>query len=273
MIAFPNCKINLGLHVISRRNDGYHDLETVFYPLSFSDCLEMIPSQDGNTVFSSSGLEIPPDGSDNLCVKAWKLMHSRYNIPPVKIHLHKAIPTGSGLGGGSSDAAFTLKTLNDYFATGLNTGQLKELGAELGSDCAFFIENQPCFATGRGEILEPVTLSLRGKYILLVVPPVHVSTRDAFSGIIPRKPQESLPQLLQKDIYDWKDTLTNDFEKVIFKKFPEIKSIKDHLYGSGAVYASMSGSGSAVYGIFDKNIDQVDWEKEFPGSFTRIESH
>jgi 4-diphosphocytidyl-2-C-methyl-D-erythritol kinase len=267
MIVFPNCKINLGLNVVQKRTDGYHDLETVFLPLSLSDCLEIIPSQNSYNEFSSGGIGIPQDGSENLCIKAWKLMHKNYDIPYVKMHLHKIIPAGAGLGGGSSDAAFTLLTLNELYSLKLNKVRLKELAAEIGSDCAFFIENTPCFATGRGEILTATHADLSGKHLALIIPPVHVSTRDAFAGIVPQKPAHSLQDMIGQPVSQWKDHVINDFEKSVFAKFPEIKVIKDKLYGTGAVFASMSGSGSSVYGIFEREFDIKDLMKEFPRYF------
>ena len=234
MVAFPPCKINLGLNVLRKRDDGYHDIETCFYPIPWTDILEVIPSDKFE--FTVSGNAIP--GDDNLCVKAYRLL----NTPPAKIHLHKIIPTGAGLGGGSSDAAWTLRLLNDVFQLKLSKDELKKYAAQIGSDCAFFIEDGPMIGTGRGEILRPAKVDLKGKFIVIVKPDVHVSTAEAYSGIVPKGSKLDLSDIR---------SLRNDFEETIFKKYPAIESIKKSLYQAGATYASMSGSGSAVYGIFN----------------------
>jgi len=240
MIAFPPCKINLGLNVLRKRNDGYHDLETCFYPIPWTDILEVIPSDDFE--FTVSGNAIP--GDDNLCVKAYRLL----NAPPAKIHLHKIIPMGAGLGGGSSDAAWTLRLLNDVFGLKLSKDDLKKYAAKIGSDCAFFIDDGPMIGTGRGEVLTPARISLEGKFIVIVKPDVHVSTAEAYAGIKPGSKHSDIGNI---PIEAWKTSLMNDFEETIFEKFPVIRLIKEQLYTAGAVYASMSGSGSAVYGIFN----------------------
>jgi 4-diphosphocytidyl-2-C-methyl-D-erythritol kinase len=263
MIVFPNCKINIGLNIISRRTDGYHNLQTCFYPLTLSDCLEIIPSPDGKNSFTSTGIKIPDNGQPNLCQRAAQLMQEKYGIPSVHIHLHKVIPIGSGLGGGSADAAYTLLLLSQLFELNLTQQQLLDMAASLGSDCAFFIINKPSIATGRGEILMPANISLKGYYLLLVIPPIHISTAEAFSGIHPTSPKHSISELLPKDIGIWKDTMTNDFETGIFKSHPAIAQIKNTLYKQGALYASMSGSGSSVFGIFTTPPP----ENIFPGCF------
>ncbi|MEO5976985.1 MAG: 4-(cytidine 5'-diphospho)-2-C-methyl-D-erythritol kinase [Chryseolinea sp.] len=248
MVAFPPCKINLGLHVVRKRTDGYHELETCFYPIPWTDVLEIIPAAE--TAFASSGIVIPGDPSSNLCLKAYRLLREDFEIPPIKIHLHKVIPTGAGLGGGSSDGAFTLRMLNAIFSLNIAEKRLMEYASVLGSDCAFFIQDQPMLGTGRGEVLIPSLFSLNGKYIVLINPNVHVSTADAFGGIVPAIPKHSLVTLLDNDISSWKDALKNDFESNVFRKHPRIGELKDVLYKSGALYASMTGSGSTVYGIF-----------------------
>jgi 4-diphosphocytidyl-2-C-methyl-D-erythritol kinase len=240
MIAFPPCKINLGLSVLRKRDDGYHDLETCFYPIPWTDILEVIPSDKFQ--FTVSGNVIP--GDDNLCVKAYRLL----NAPPAKIHLHKIIPTGAGLGGGSSDAAWTLRLLNDVFNLKIPKDELKRYAAQIGSDCAFFIEDGPMIGRGKGEMLTPAKVSLKGKFIVIVKPDVHVSTAEAYAGIKPREKDFNIENI---PMGDWKDHLRNDFEETIFKKFPAIGSVKTSLYEAGALYASMTGSGSAVYGIFN----------------------
>jgi 4-diphosphocytidyl-2-C-methyl-D-erythritol kinase len=248
MVVFPHCKINLGLHVIAKRDDGYHTIETCFYPVPWTDILEIIPS--GEFAFTSSGLVIPGKESDNLCIKAYQLLQAHYNLEPVKIHLHKVVPTGAGLGGGSSDAAFTLRLLNSIFDLKLGVPQLKELAAHLGSDCAFFIEDAPMLGSGRGEQLSPLPISLKGYYLVLIKPDIHVSTAEAYAGVKPQHPAHTVSEIVARPIATWKDDLVNDFEKSVFKKFPAIEAIRNTLYQHGAIYASMSGSGSSVFGIF-----------------------
>lgn len=252
MITFPNCKINLGLHITRRREDGFHELETVFYPLPLHDALEIIPAPDHTTAFSSSGISIPDDMQKNLCEKAYDLIAGDFSIPAVKIHLHKSIPTGAGLGGGSADASFTLIMLNEMFNLKLDAERLKAYAAQLGSDCSFFIHNEPCFAKGRGEIISPFPMQLTGKYMVLIKPEVHVSTKDAFAGITPIQPMHNLQDVLHLPIDQWKDKLVNDFEQSVFSKYPQIGNIKKELYTMGAQYAAMSGSGASLYGIFDR---------------------
>jgi len=258
MIVFPNCKINLGLHIISKRSDGYHDLETIFYPLALADCLEIIenkkPGLSPVFPFSTSGLPIAGKPSTNLCVKAYRLLkHDFPGMSSVKIHLHKVIPAGAGLGGGSADAAFALKCMNEILGLQLSTQQLINYAAVLGSDCPFFIINKPCYAKGRGEILEEIQLDLSPYKFVIVNPGIHIDTGRAFLNIHPELPERSVKEIIAGPIQKWKDELSNDFEKVIFAQHREIVDIKDMLYIHGAVYASMSGSGSTVFGIFPKD--------------------
>ena len=264
MIVYPHSKINLGLHIIRKRADEFHELETLFYPLDLCDALEIIPATDGKTEFTSTGIHIPGDGAENLCVKAWKLMQSDYALPNVKIHLHKMIPVGAGLGGGSSDAAFSLRALNDLFSLKLPEEKLQQYAQQMGSDCSFFLGNSPAYATGRGEIMESYPISLKGYSLVLVKPNIHVSTADAYAGIAPKQPEKQLKEILRLPPEKWKDILVNDFEKTIFNKFPEIGEIKSRMYDSGAVYACMSGSGSSVFGIFRR---PADTRKIFAQSF------
>jgi 4-diphosphocytidyl-2-C-methyl-D-erythritol kinase len=253
MVAFPPCKINLGLHVIRKRPDGYHALETCFYPVPWTDILEIIPSEQ--LVFTASGNIIPGKEEDNLCLKAYHLLQADFNLPPVKIHLHKIIPTGAGLGGGSSDAAHTLRLLNRIFGLGLSDEKLMAYAANLGSDCAFFIQDKPMLGTGRGEILQPLSLSLKGKYLVLIKPDIHVSTAEAYGGIVPREPSRSLRTLLTDASFpEWKNSLVNDFEETVFRKHPAIADVKEMLYRHGARYACMSGSGATVLGLFDEPV-------------------
>jgi len=254
MVSFPNCKINLGLNVVNKRNDGYHDIETVFFPIHLKDALEVIEKEKFK--FSTSGSPIEGEPEKNLCIKAFNLLKNDFpQLPTVHMHLHKAIPIGAGLGGGSADGAFTLKLLNKKFDLSLPEKQLINYSLQLGSDCPFFILNKPCFATGRGEILEKTELDLSEYKFLIVHPQIHISTAWAFSTIKPFNPVKSIKQITQQSISTWKAELINDFEKPVFEKYPEIKNIKDKLYDAGAIYASMSGSGSAVYGIFRKEKD------------------
>ncbi len=249
MIVFPNCKINLGLEILRKRSDGYHDLQTVFYPIDYSDILEFVEAPAFH--FQSTGLPIGSDHSTNLCVRAYELMKQRFpDLPPIHMHLHKQIPTGAGLGGGSSDGAFTLKALNDQFGTGLSTAELIEMSLALGSDCPFFMINRPVLAEGRGEIMEPVALSLSGYSLIMIHPGIHVSTKDAFAGIVPHETGTDLKSRILEPVDQWKNWLVNQFETTVGAKYPLILDIKKMLYNQGAVYASMSGSGSVVFGLF-----------------------
>lgn len=254
MIAFPPCKINLGLRVLEKRSDGYHNLETCFYLLPFTDILELLPAQQLS--FTATGNVIPGDGKDNLCLRAYALIKKDFDIPPVAIHLHKVIPTGGGLGGGSSDAAYTLRLLNSLFTLQLTTDQLKHYAQQLGSDCAFFIEDGSMLGTGRGEILEPISVSLEDKFLVLLHPPIHVSTAEAFRHVVPEQSSSSVKTIVENTpLPAWKELLKNDFESSVFQTHARIRHYKESLYQQGAVYASMSGSGSSVFGIFDTPID------------------
>ena len=265
MIAFPNCKINLGLNIIRRRIDNYHDIETVFYPLNFADVLEIIPSQLNKIEFTVTGLPLS-NSDDNLCVKAYRLLKKDFpDLLFIKMHLHKAIPMGAGLGGGSADAAFTLKILNDKFTLNLTSAQLRDYALQLGSDCPFFIFNKPCFASGRGEHLSPINIDLSSFKIILVNPSVHIDTSQAFSGIMPKLPIKSVKEIILQPITTWKQELINDFEIPVFENYPEIKKIKETLYEQGALYASLTGSGSTVYGLFN-NIAFIN--TDFPVSYS-----
>ena len=252
MVSFPNCKINLGLNIVNKRNDGYHDIETIFFPIHLRDSLELIEKEKNE--FSTTGLLIDGEPEKNLCIKAYDLLKKDFpQLPSVQMHLHKAIPMGAGLGGGSANGAFTLKLLNKKFYLSLSEKQLTHYSLQPGSDCPFFILNKPCFATGRGEILEQTEVDLSGYKFLIVKPPIHISTAWAFSTIKPLKPVKSIMEIIQQSISTWKAELINDFEIPVFEKYPEIRNIKEKLYEAGAIYASMSGSGSAVYGIFKKD--------------------
>ncbi len=249
MISFPNAKINLGLHVICKREDGFHDIETVIYPISMHDSLEILLSENTETTLKVYGAELP--GGENICIKAYRLLKEYYDIPAVDMHLLKHIPAGAGLGGGSSDAACTLQILNDIFKLDISPAELEEYASMLGSDCPFFIQNKPVFAYGRGGLFEKVSIDLSGYKIKLVHPEIHVSTMEAYALIQAKSGRLSPNEVLKRPIGEWKDSLVNDFEEPIFRKYPEIKKAKDSMYAAGAIYASMSGSGSTVYGIFE----------------------
>lgn len=248
MILFPPCKINLGLNILNKREDGYHNLETIMFQLPFYDVLEIVPSE--SFTFTSSGIPIDANPSQNLCVKTYNALKNRFDLSPVNIHLHKNIPMGGGLGGGSSDATYVLKGLNELFELNLTTTQLQEISAELGSDCPLFVETAPQLATGRGEILEPIAVNLSGYYLKLVNIGIHVSTQLAFSSVSFSNEGESLRTLIQQPIENWKNTIKNGFESSVFAKFPELNTLKSKLYDEGAVYAAMSGSGSTLFAIY-----------------------
>ncbi len=251
MLKFPNAKINIGLNIIKKRADGYHDLETVFYPINLADILEFVESQ-GNIKFTCSGININTEDHNNLVLKAYYLLKEKYDLPQLNIHLHKIIPTGAGLGGGSSDASFMLKSLNDHFNLNISDEILEKYAQQIGSDCPFFIKNKSVFAEGTGNIFSSTVLDLSKYFILIIKPDIHIPTKLAFSGIQAKAPKQSVKELIKLPINEWKDHIKNDFERTVFNQFPEIKKIKDTLYESGAIYAQMSGSGAAVFGIFYK---------------------
>lgn len=275
MVLFPNCKINIGLNITSKRNDGYHNIQTIFFPVRWYDVLEVIDnpnqkSSDNNNKTASfqlqvSGIAVPGNASDNICIKALELLRKDFpSIPAVDIFLHKTIPSGAGLGGGSADGAFMLKLLNEKYKLNLSTTQLIQYAAQLGSDCAFFVYNQPCFATSRGEILEPIQLDLSAYTLVLINPGIHVNTGAAFSAITPAEPAQSLKEIIQEPITNWKALITNDFEQAVFQQHPELKTIKAQLYDHGAVYSAMSGSGSTIYGFFPANaVPAMTWNDNY----------
>lgn len=253
MISFPHCKINLGLHVIHKREDGFHNIESVFYPVNWCDVLEIMEVGSKPFDLTISGLEVKGDPEKNLCYKAWQLLSRDFKLPNLSCYLHKVLPMGAGLGGGSSDAAFTLKMINELCNFGLSTEKLMEYAAQLGSDCAFFIHNQPMLATGKGEILTPIEVNLSEFKLVIVMPNVSVGTAEAYSWIKPKALKNNLEDVLKGPIESWDLSLVNDFEAPVIEHYPIIGNIKEILKTSGAVYTSMSGSGAAVFALFEKN--------------------
>lgn len=251
MIQFANAKINIGLQVLGRRPDGYHDVETVLYPIPMYDVVEVVRAE--RVGFKPSGLVVPGLPEDNLCLKAYHLFRQEFDLPPVEIYLHKTIPMGAGLGGGSADAAAVLKGLDAEFELGLGADSLEGYAAKLGADCAFFIRNRPVFATGIGTELEELDLDLSGWQVLVVHPPVHISTARAYARV-GAAGSRGLRQAVMKDPQEWRSGISNDFEEVFFQEFPELLSLPELLYGLGATYAAMSGSGSAFYALFPQEI-------------------
>ncbi|MFV0521676.1 MAG: 4-(cytidine 5'-diphospho)-2-C-methyl-D-erythritol kinase [Mangrovibacterium sp.] len=262
MIYFPHCKINLGLLVTKKRTDGYHDIETVFYPVGMQDALEFVEANEFH--FDLSGIELNGNPNDNLVVKAYRLLQADYKLPTIQIHLHKNIPSGAGLGGGSADAAVMLTALNDYFKLNISTEKLIDYALHLGSDCPFFINPNPSLAVGRGERLTPVNINLKDYCLVVVKPPIHVSTAKAYGFMQPNKPEQSLAELISLPIEQWKGQILNQFEDYVFETHPEVADIKKQLYSLGADFSLMSGSGSAVFGLFKKT---PCLEGEFPMSY------
>ncbi len=251
MILFPNCKINLGLRILAKRADGYHELETVMYPVQgLCDALEMIPWKGQGVSFSSSGLPVEGPVDKNLCVRAYEALSKRRPLGGVKMHLHKVVPMGAGLGGGSANAAYVIRGLVEMFGLGMSETEMESVAAEIGSDTAFFVSGRPALATGRGEILSPVDLSLQGYRLVIVKPPFGVSTAQAYARVVPDARGESLLDRLAHPIAEWKDRVFNDFEPSVFAQFPRLQQLKESLYADGALYAALSGSGSALFGIF-----------------------
>jgi 4-diphosphocytidyl-2-C-methyl-D-erythritol kinase len=268
MIAFPNAKINLGLNILSKRNDGFHDIETVMYPIALCDVLEILESKTRATVFNCTGLSIdnnnePAAVGNNIVIRLYELLKIDFSLPAVHIHLHKVIPIGAGLGGGSSDCAHTIMLLNKLFNLKISDEQMQHYVSRLGSDCAFFLANQPALATARGEILQLLKLSLGDYYIYLVKPPTYINTAQAYSWVSVSGNWPSISYIIERPVIEWKDVLVNAFEKPVFERYPEIRRIKEKLYDAGAVFASMSGSGSALFGLFEHEPEIID----FPASY------
>ena len=270
MIRFPNCKINLGLHILGKRTDRYHNLETVFYPIDICDALEIlpIPHNDDQPKVTLSGLPVSGDDNNNLCVKAWYLLKKDFSqLPAINIHLHKAIPMGAGLGGGSADSAFILMMLNEKFDLHLSDEILSAYALQLGSDCPFFIYNKPCFATGRGELMQTISINLRGYYFYIINPNIHINTGEAFTQLTQTNHILSVNEIIQQPIESWKNNLVNDFENGITMRYPVIAEIKQQLYQHKAIYAAMSGSGSTVFGLFPQKPEELPFPENY---FTKI---
>jgi 4-diphosphocytidyl-2-C-methyl-D-erythritol kinase len=273
VIVFPNCKINLGLHVVRKRDDGYHDLETIFYPLPLRDVLEITKAagsgqqavENQQVTLHLSGLPVQGKQEDNLCIKAYNLLKQHHpQLGAIDMYLHKAIPMGAGLGGGSADGAFTLQLLNEKFQLNISREKLFDYSLQLGSDCPFFIINKPCFATGRGELLQGIQLDLSGYSFLVVHPGVHINTGWAFSQLTPAPSTQSLQEIIQQPVSSWRNALKNDFEAPVCKQHPALQNIKEKLYEAGALYASMTGSGSCFYGIFQKDqLPAIQWPTNY----------
>ncbi|MFQ3576115.1 MAG: 4-(cytidine 5'-diphospho)-2-C-methyl-D-erythritol kinase [Cytophagales bacterium] len=265
MISFPNAKINIGLNIVEKRPDGFHNLETCFVPIGWKDVLEVV--ENDQLEFKSFGLQIDGDVENNLCLRAFHLLNKDFRLPPVKIVLQKNIPMGGGLGGGSSDAAFTLKLLNEKFNLSIDEEKLRQYAEQLGSDCAFFVSNKPCMGYDKGNLLKPIHLNLSGFHLLVIYPKLHVSTQLAYSMVKPQKPEHKLEEVLKNSpVEEWKNLVRNDFEFSVFKAFPEIEKIKNTLYDLNATYSQMSGSGASVFGIF-KEKPETDWIKRLSYPF------
>lgn len=261
MLVFPNAKINIGLNIVEKRPDGFHNIESCFYPIGWSDALEITAAEAFS--FETDGISIPGNNADNLCKKAYDILAGDYELHPVKMHLLKAIPIGAGLGGGSSDAAFAIKALNDFFKLDISYEKQLDYARRLGSDCAFFILNKPAYCFQKGDCFEDIDLKLAGKWIVLVNPGIHISTIEAYAGIKPEAAKTNLRDDLKEPVAGWATRIKNDFEATLFPKYPLLKEIKQRLYDDGAGYASMSGSGSTVYGIFDQQKNLNDYFKNY----------
>ncbi|WP_419800981.1 4-(cytidine 5'-diphospho)-2-C-methyl-D-erythritol kinase [Mucilaginibacter sp.] len=259
MIVFPNAKINIGLNVVSKRADGYHNLETAFCPIKINDALEVVLGEA--TQFTSSGIFIPGNPENNLCLKAYELIKRDLDLPPMKIHLHKNIPIGAGLGGGSADCGFFIRLINDLCNLNLSAENMKDYARQLGADCAFFIDNKPVFAFDKGDQFEELELDLSAYYLVLVMPPVYVSTAEAYASVQPKPAAFDLKSVLKSPVEEWKTKVKNDFEVSIFRHHPQILWVKEALYQNGALYAAMSGSGASVFGIFNQKPDLQELEQ------------
>lgn len=267
MLVFPNAKINLGLNITEKRKDGFHNLETIFLPIGLKDVLEVSENKEkgfqNSIEFSFSGFQIPGNADDNLIAKAYRLIRNDYPIPALHVHLHKAIPFGAGLGGGSSDVVFFMNQVDEMFSLNLSWGEKHNYAKQLGSDCSFFIVNKPCFATGKGDDLEKLDFNLNGFYFVLIKPNIGVSTAEAYSRVKAKLPEVSIKEIIKMPMENWKTYLKNDFEESVFAVYPEVETIKNEMYNAGAVYAAMSGSGSSVFGLFRNEKPRVKTQGEY----------
>ncbi len=260
MLTFANAKINLGLNLIEKRSDGYHNLETIFYPIRVTDAVELVDANTTSCV--TKGIIIPGEDKDNICLKAFNQLQLDFKLPNQQIVLLKNIPVGAGLGGGSADAAFLIKLVNEKFNLDLTVSQMQSYARKLGADCAFFIENKPVYAFAKGDEFEEIEINLSNYNIVLVKPPVHVCTALAYANVKVKQPTISLKKLIHLPVEEWRTTIFNDFEPSVFAKYPQIDGIKAKLYAAGATFALMSGSGSSVFGIFEKPVQLSELEKE-----------
>ena len=265
MVVFPNAKINIGLNILRKREDGYHDLETLFYPIGLKDSLEYVANGKDYVNFTASGLNLNIEPEQNIVLKAYRRMQEQHSLPGLDIHLHKVIPQGAGLGGGSADAAFFLKSVNEHFELKIALEQLKKMAGSLGADCAFFLDNRPAYATGTGDLLSLIDVNLNGYHLLVVKPNFGVDTRNAYSGVVPHEYPFNFKEIIGGKLSGWKGLIKNDFEKSLFLKFPELDLLKTRLSEMGADYVSMSGSGSSVYAIFDTK--PAVCQEDFPPSY------
>jgi 4-diphosphocytidyl-2-C-methyl-D-erythritol kinase len=265
MVIFPNAKINIGLNILRKRKDGYHDIETLFYPIGMKDALEYVENGRNMVNFVNSGLKLDIDPEQNIVVKAYRILQETHVLPGLDIHLHKVIPSGAGLGGGSSDAAFLLKALNEHFDLNISKDKLKAIAGRLGADCSFFLENRPAYATGTGDKLEAFDFSLKGYFLVVIKPPFGVDTKSAYAGVVPTEYTLQFKKIIEGSVQEWTGKIKNDFETTLFVKFPDLGHLKGMLSDFGAVYTSMSGSGSSVYAIFGKEPD-IDPKLFLPGS-------
>lgn len=258
MLLYPNAKINIGLNILNKRLDGYHNISSVFLPVGISDIIEFTVAKENEDKFIQTGLEVEGLSENNLCVKVYNYLKIKYKIPFLQIHLHKQIPTQAGLGGGSADAAFLIKGINDYFNLQLSDEQLKDLAFQFGSDCPFFIDNKISIIQGRGEIITPIQFDFSEYHIIIVKPHISISTADAYSTVSPCDINPDWNNLLRQEISSWKNTIVNDFEPIATNKFPKLANIKKILYNNGALFVQMSGSGSAFYGIFQERKSHIN---------------
>jgi len=263
MICFPNAKINIGLEIVSKREDGFHNIVTGIYPIGYCDILEITKSDKFK--FTQTGLIIPGNGEGNLVVRAYNLLQEENDIPAVNIHLHKVVPIGAGLGGGSSDASFTLITLNQIFHLNYNLDELEKFAGRLGTDCPFFIRNQPGIAIKKGDEFKPLEIDISGHWLVVVTPNIHITTSEAYSFIVPSHGNGEWTELLSQSTGSWKTNISNSFEDYALNEYPELNEIKNKLLNEGAIYSSLSGSGSSVYGLFKEKMNTENW---FPDTYS-----